>query len=124
MCKSNELKNFTPMKTNLLNTNSKFKSSEIVGIVIAFIISLVLMKVLNYNKISLFDSTNSNNSLLGLNTFFGSVVFFSFSTFVVFGIKGFFEKYSQKYSNIIMIVSGVLLALIIVCLSYQILFEE
>ena len=61
------------MKTNLLNTNSKFKSSEIVGIVIAFIISLVLMKVLNYNKISLFDSTNSNNSLLGLNTFFGSV---------------------------------------------------
>ena len=76
------------MKTNLLNTNSKFKSSEIVGIVIAFIISLVLMKVLNYNKISLFDSTNSNNSLLGLNTFFGSVVFFSFSTFVVFGIKG------------------------------------
>ena len=107
------------MKTNLLNTNSKFKSSEIVGIVIAFIISLVLMKVLNYNKISLFDSTNSNNSLLGLNTFFGSVVFFSFSTFVVF-----FEKYSQKYSNIIIIVSGVLLALIIVCLSYQILFEE
>lgn len=112
------------MKTNLLNTNSKFKTSEIVGIVIAIIISVVLMKVLNYNKISLFDSTNSNSSLFGLNKFFGSVVFFSFSTFVVFGIKGFFEMYSQKYSNIIMIVSGVLLALVIVCLSYQILFEE
>lgn len=112
------------MKTNLLNTNSKFKTSEIVGIIIAIIVSGVLMKVLNYNKINLFDATNSNNSLFGLNKFFGSVVFFSFSTFVVFGIKGFFEKYSQKYSNIIMIVSGVLLALVIVCLSYQILFEE
>jgi hypothetical protein len=107
------------MKTNLLNTNSKFKTSEIVGIVIAFI-----MKILNSNKIILFDTTNSNNSLFGLSKFFGSVVFFSFSTFVVFGIKGFFEMYSQKYSNIIMIVSGVSLALVIVSLSYHILFEE
>lgn len=65
MCKSNELKNFAPMKTNLLNTNSKFKTSKIVGIVIAFINSVVPMKILNSNKISLSDSTNSNNSLFG-----------------------------------------------------------
>ena len=53
------------MKTNLLNTNSKFKTSKIVGIVIAFINSVVPMKILNSNKISLSDSTNSNNSLFG-----------------------------------------------------------
>jgi hypothetical protein len=64
------------MKTNLLNTNSKFKTSEIVGILIACSISVILMKVLNYNKISLFEAKNSNNSLFGLSTFFGCVVFF------------------------------------------------
>ena len=112
------------MKTKSLNTNSKFKASEIIWIVIAFILSLFLMKVLNSNKIVLFDTTTSNNSLFGLSKFLGSVVFFSFSTFVVFGIKGFFEMYSQKYSNIIMIVSGVLLTLVIAYLSYQILFVE
>jgi hypothetical protein len=43
---------------------------------------------------------------------------------VVFGIKGFFEMYSQKKSNIIIFVSGGLLVFVIFILCYQILFQE
>jgi hypothetical protein len=36
---------------------------------------------------------------------------------VVFGIKGFFEMYSQKTSNVILVISGVLLTFVIIVLS-------
>ncbi|MFN4198125.1 MAG: hypothetical protein ACK4FS_03760 [Flavobacterium sp.] len=49
------------------------------------------------------------------------LVFFAFSIFVVFGIKGFFEMYSQKFANTIIFTSGVILLLAIFIMSYQIL---
>ena len=53
---------------------------------------------------------------------FEILVFLALGTFVVFGVKGFFEKYSQKLANAVIFVSGVLLAAAIFLLSYQILF--
>jgi hypothetical protein len=51
------------------------------------------------------------------------LIFFVFSAFVVFGIKGFFEMYSQNQQNAIIFISGILLAFVIVILCYQILFQ-
>ncbi|MGL2965028.1 hypothetical protein [Flavobacterium sp. XGLA_31] len=51
------------------------------------------------------------------------LTYFTFSTFVVFGVKGFYEMYSHKVSNVIMIASGLFLVLIIFILSCQILLE-
>jgi hypothetical protein len=66
----------------------------------------------------------AQHTFLGLNLFLEILIFFVFSTFVVFGIKGFFEMYSQKSSNAIIFISGVLLVFVIFILSYQILFQE
>lgn len=60
-------------------------------------------------------------TILGLNLFLEILVFFVFSTFVVFGIRGFFEMYSQKVTNIIMFISGIFLILVIFIMSYQLL---
>lgn len=66
----------------------------------------------------------TQNTFLGLNLFLEILIFFVFNTFVVFGVKGFFEMYSQKKSNVIIFSSGVLLTFVIFILSYQILFQE
>jgi hypothetical protein len=49
------------------------------------------------------------------------LVFFAFSIFVVFGIKGFFEMYSQKFANTIIFASGIVLVIAIFIMSYQVL---
>lgn len=98
--------------------------NQIKWIILAFFISFVL--------VCSFESTVSNSSVvvktqhtfLGLNLFLEILIFFVFSTFVVFGIKGFFEMYSQKSSNVIIFISGVLLIFVIFILCYQILFQE
>ena len=63
-------------------------------------------------------------TFLGLNLFLEILVFFVFSTFVVFGIKGFFEMYSQRFANVIIFISGVLLTVAIFILCYQVLSLE
>lgn len=97
--------------------------SEIKWIAIAFVISFTLVVFLNDNVILVSGNTNSNDSFFGLSNFFENLVFFNFSTFLVFGVKGFFEMYSQKISNVIIITTGLLLVLAIFFLSYQILFK-
>lgn len=65
----------------------------------------------------------AQHTFLGLNLFLEILIFFVFNTFVVFGIKGFFEMYSQKTSNTITSISGALLVFVIFILCYQILFQ-
>ena len=64
----------------------------------------------------------AQNTFLGLNLFLEILIFFVFSAFVVFGIKGFFEMYSRKTSNVIIFITGVILTFVIILLCYQILF--
>jgi hypothetical protein len=98
--------------------------TQIKWMLVALFISFVL--VLS------FDSTVSNgivelkaqNTFLGLNLFLEILIFFAFSTFVVFGTKGFFELYSQKLSNYIVFISGIILIFVICILCYQILVQE
>jgi hypothetical protein len=93
---------------------------------------LFLALTISFVLVSSFESAilqNSNvfkaqHTFLGLNLFLEILIFFVFSTFVVFGIKGFFEMYAQKSSNVIIFISGVLLVFVIFILSYQILFQE
>jgi hypothetical protein len=98
--------------------------TQIKWMVFALFISFVL--------VLFFEGTTSNgsiklktqNTFLGLNLFLEILIFFAFSTFVVFGTKGFFELYSQKLSNTIIFVSGVVLIFVICILCYQILAQE
>ncbi|KDN53754.1 hypothetical protein FEM21_31420 [Flavobacterium seoulense] len=66
----------------------------------------------------------TQNTFLGLNLFLEILIFFAFSTFVVFGIKGFFEMFSKKVANNIILISGMSLLLINLVLLGQIIFQD
>ena len=93
-------------------------------IILALFISFVL--VLFFEGTVRGDSIvlKAQNTFLGLNLFLEILIFFSFSTFVVFGTKGFFELYSQKLSSYIIFTSGVILIVVICILCYQIIVQE
>jgi len=113
----------TCKNVNILMIN-RDTMTQIKWVLVALSISFVL--------VSCFESTvfensiifKAQNTFLGLNLFLEILIFFAFSTFVVFGIKGFFEMYSQKISNVIIFLSGVFLIFVIFILCYQILFQE
>jgi hypothetical protein len=94
---------------------------EFKWIIIALIISFVLVNTVN-SSIPIDANQDVQKTFLGLNLFLEILVFFIFNTFVVFGIKGFFERYSQKFANIIIFSTGIMLEVIIFILAYQILF--
>ncbi|CAM2836098.1 lycopene cyclase domain-containing protein [Flavobacterium frigoris] len=90
----------------------------------ALVISLVLVCGFDGTVVKNGSVSVAQHTFLGLNLFLEILIFFVFSTFVVFGIKGFFEMYAQKTSNVIIFISGVLLTFVIFGLCYQILFQE
>ena len=98
--------------------------NQIKWIFFALIISFVLVSFFENAILQSSIEVKAQHTFLGLNLFLEILIFFVFSTFVVFGIKGFFEMYSQKTSNIIISISGVLLVFVIFILCYQILFQE
>lgn len=98
--------------------------NQIKWIILAFFISFVLVSCFENTVLNGSVVVKAPNTFLGLNLFLEILIFFVFSTFVVFGIKGFFEMYSQKTSNVIILVSGVLLLFVNFILCYQILFQE
>lgn len=98
--------------------------NQIKWIFFALIISFVLVSCFESAVLHSSAVVKTQHTFLGLNLFLEILIFFVFSTFVVFGIKGFFEMYSQKTSNIIISISGVLLVFVIFILCYQILFQE
>lgn len=97
-------------------------AAEIKWIVLAFIISVILVSSVNSTILISESSGLVNQTFFGLNLFMEILVFFVFSTFVVFGIKGFFEMYSQKIANFIIFITGVMMIVAIFILTYQILF--
>ncbi|MBG6062162.1 ABC-type transport system involved in multi-copper enzyme maturation permease subunit [Flavobacterium sp. CG_9.1] len=98
--------------------------SQIKWIFLALLISFVLVSCFESTVLQSSIVFKAQHTFLGLNLFLEILIFFVFSTFVVFGIKGFFEMYSQKTSNIIISISGALLVFVIFILCYQILFQD
>ena len=96
--------------------------NQIKWIFFALVISFVLVSCFESTVLHSNTVVKTQHTFLGLNLFLEILIFFVFSTFVVFGIKGFFEMYSQKTSNIIISISGALLVFVIFILCYQILF--
>lgn len=97
---------------------------QIKWLLLALVISLVLVSCFDGAVLKNSNVFLAQHTFLGLNLFLEILIFFVFSTFVVFGVKGFFEMYSQKTANIITFISGVLLTFVIFLLCYQILFQE
>jgi len=95
--------------------------AQIEWLLLALVISFVLMWY--FDGIVLEGSTvfKAQHTFLGLNLFLEILIFFVFSAFVVFGIKGFFEMYSRKTSNIIIFTTGVIVTFVILLLCCQIL---
>ncbi len=93
-------------------------------IVLALLISFVLVRFFERTVVQSSIEVKAQHTFLGLNLFLEILIFFVFSTFVVFSIKGYFEMYSQRFSNIIIAISGLLLVFVIFILCYQILFLE
>jgi len=102
----------------------KESMSQIKWIFLALLISFVLVSCFESTVLQSSIVFKAQHTFLGLNLFLEILIFFVFSTFVVFGIKGFFEMYSQKTSNIIISISGALLVFVIFILCYQILFQD
>ena len=97
--------------------------SQIKWIFLALLISFVLVGFFENTILQNGIGIKAQHTFLGLNLFLEILIFFVFSTFVVFGIKGFFEMYSQKTANIVTFISGALLVFVIFILFYQILFQ-
>ena len=95
--------------------------NEIKWVILVFIISIVLVNLINSTNLSGVNS-EMQKTLFGFNLLLEILVFSAFSTFVVFGIKGFFESYSRKYTNVIIFSTGIILALVIFILSYMMLY--
>lgn len=92
--------------------------AELKWILVAIAIAILLGSTL-YNS---FEYSLNLFPHLEVSLIIESIVFLVFSTFVVFGIKGYFERYSQKFANVIIFICGVILTVVIFILSYQILF--
>lgn len=103
---------------------SRMLKAEIKWILLALVISFILVSIINNFSFVGGVEVGVSQTFLGLNLFLEILVFFAFSTFVVFGIKGFFEMYSQRFANVIIFISGVFLTVVIFILSYQILLLE
>jgi hypothetical protein len=103
---------------------SRIVKAELKWILLALVITFFLVS--SIDSVALMSNTEVGvpQTFLGLNLFLEILVFFAFSTFVVFGIKGFFEMYSQRFANVVIFISGVFLAVVIFILSYQILMLE
>ena len=97
---------------------NKESMSQIKWIFLALLISFVLVSVFENTVLQNGIDYNAQHTFLGLNLFLEILIFFVFSTFVVFGIKGFFEMYSQKTANIVTFISGALLVFVIFILFY------
>jgi hypothetical protein len=103
--------------------NTRVIKSEAKWVLISLIVTFFLLFLLK-DSINLIGGNSVDLQLfIGLNKFLEILTYFTFSTFVVFGVKGFYEMYAHKVSNVIMIASGLILALIIFVLSCQILLE-
>ena len=98
--------------------------SQIKWMFLALINSFVLVSFFENTVLENGIVDKAQHTFLGLNLFLEILIFFVFSTFVVFGVKGFFEMYSQKTSNRITFISGGLLVFVIFILFYQILYQE
>ncbi|RZJ69937.1 MAG: hypothetical protein EOO49_15600 [Flavobacterium sp.] len=103
---------------------SKVFFAELKWVCLALALSLLLVDSLNDGSLALTSGFGSHFTFLGLNLFLEILVFFVLSIFVVFGIKGFFERFSQKSANIILLLTGLSMAVAVFFLSYQILFQE
>ena len=97
--------------------------TELKWVMLALAVALLLKRIVDGHLFHSGNHVNMSDNFLRLNLFLEILVFFAFSTFVVFGIKGFYERYSHKFANVIMFISGICLAVVIFCLSYQILFQ-
>ena len=98
--------------------------TQIKWMLLALFISFVLVLFFEGTVSSGSIILKAQNTFLGLNLFLEILIFFTFSTFVVFGTKGFFELYSQKLSNYIVFISGVILIFVICILCYQIVVQD
>ena len=103
---------------------SRIVKAELRWILLALVITFFLVSSIDSIALIGYTAVGVPQTFLGLNLFLEILVFFAFSTFVVFGIKGFFEMYSQRFANVVIFISGVFLAVVIFILSYQILLLE
>ncbi len=96
---------------------------QIKWLLLALAISFVLLIFLE-DSVSLRGGNliNAQNTFLGLNLFLEILIFFVLSTFVVFGTKGYFERYSQKIANVIILLSGGFMMFVFILLLIQIVF--
>ena len=111
-------------RKNLYYMITKEWVGQIKWILIAFLISFVLVSCFEHVTLNCGMEFKTQHTFLGLNLFLEILIFFIFSAFVVFGIKGFFEMYSRRSSNMILSIAGGLLVVVIFILCYQILFQE
>ena len=75
--------------------------SQIKWVLLVLVISFVLVSVFENTVLQSGIVVKAQHTFLGLNLFLEILIFLVFSIFVVFGIKGYFEFYSKKISNII-----------------------
>jgi len=101
---------------------SRVMATEMKWIFLVLIISIIIVSSINSTISSTGLGADVKKTFFGLTFFTEVVVLFVFNTFVVFGVKGFFQMYSHKTANFIIFITGIMLTIAIFILTYQILF--
>jgi hypothetical protein len=118
------IKNFVTSKSKINNNmRARIIIAEMKWVLISITVTFILLFLLKDSINLIGGNVVDLHLFIGLNNFLEILTYFTFSTFVVFGVKGFYEMYSDRISNVIMIVSGLILVFIIFILSCQILME-
>ncbi|MFD0862700.1 hypothetical protein ACFQ1M_10840 [Sungkyunkwania multivorans] len=88
------------------------RAAEILWLLFVFLLTTIIVVWLGLS----FDK-KAGSQLFGLSIPVCVFVFFSLNTFVFFGVKEFFRKYTQRLPNVIIIVSGILVVCSLVYLN-------
>lgn len=104
------------MKINLV--------SQLKWLLLALLIALVLVIQFESSALKVQNIFHSDKTFLGFNLILEIIIFFAFGIFVVFGIKGYFELYSNKISNIILAITGGILFIVLLLMLYQVALPD
>ncbi len=88
------------------------KSSEFLWLFLVLVLTTLVFFLLNIGA-----GTELSKEVFGLKLPISMIIFYALNTFVFFGVKEFFRKYTEKLPNIIIVVSGMLVVMSIVFLN-------
>ncbi|EID75770.1 hypothetical protein [Imtechella halotolerans] len=95
--------------------NQGVSKKEAYWLLLSVILTIMMLLALNHTALD--TTTTFSEEIFGIGVLWCCLIFFALNTFVIFGIKEYFRKYSNRFPNTVIFVSGSILILSIILLS-------